>query len=130
MNSSRPYLLRAIYEWIVDNQLTPYLLVDATFDNVQVPQQYVSNGKIILNIAPAAVNHLLLNNDNVSFNARFSGTPMLVSFPVTAAMAIYAKENGRGMVFSENDDTPPEPSDPNDSSELVKSKQPKLRVVK
>jgi stringent starvation protein B len=132
MTSSRPYLLRAIYDWIADNGLTPYLLVNATLDNVMVPTEYVSNGKIILNIAPAAVQNFEIDNDEVRFNARFSGNPMFVCVPMPAAMAIYAKENGRGMVFTEEDDTPPEPTDTSDGEggEKVKAKPPNLRVVK
>jgi stringent starvation protein B len=91
MTSSRPYLLRAIYEWIVDNSMTPYLLVDATTEDVQVPTEHVSNGKIILNISPAAVMGLELGAEEVSFNARFSGKPMSVNAPMKAVLAIYSK---------------------------------------
>lgn len=118
LSPSQPYLLRAIYEWIVDNELTPYLLVDASNDDVHVPRQYVENGKIVLNIAPRAVNNLELKNECVNFNARFSGKPMDVIFPIDAVLAIYAKENGQGMVFNEGDSdgddpTPPKPDRPN-----------------
>lgn len=121
LTPSQPYLLRAIYEWIVDNDLTPYLLVDASNDDVQVPRQYVENGKIVLNIAPRAVNNLVLNNEAVQFNARFSGKPMDVSLPTHAVLAIYAKENGQGMVFNEVNHTEPEPPKPT---------KPNLRVIK
>jgi stringent starvation protein B len=124
MTSSRPYLLRAIYEWIVDNGMTPYLLVNAEMEGVQVPVQYINNGKIILNVAPEAVQGLDMSGVDVSFSARFGGQPMRVSFPMSAALAIYARENGRGMVFNEDDETtPPEPS-------KEKSAHPTLRVVK
>jgi len=127
MTSSRPYLLRAIYEWIVDNNMTPYLLVDATADAVQVPTEHVSNGKIILNISPTAVMGLELGDEAVNFNARFSGKPMYINAPIKAVLAIYSKENGRGMVFSEDDDgSPPEPG----GGAPKKPRQPKLRVVK
>lgn len=133
MTSSRPYLLRAIYEWIVDNGLTPYLLVNADYPDVQVPVEHVSNGKIILNVAPEAVQSLDLGAADVSFNARFGGRPMSLFFPVAAVLAIYARENGRGMVFSDSDDNPP-PSPPEprkgDKTEKGKSTQPTLRVVK
>lgn len=129
MTSSRPYLLRAIYDWIVDNGLTPYLLVNASVENVLVPTEYVSNGKIILNVAPAAVKDFEIGNDEVHFNARFSGNPMYVCVPTQAAMAIYAKENGRGMVFTDDDDVPPEP-DNGGNDNTTKAKQPNLRVVK
>ena len=131
MTSSRPYLLRAIYDWIVDNGLTPYLLVNANMENVLVPTEFVSNGKIILNVAPAAVKDLEIGNDEVHFSARFSGNPMYVSVPMAAAMAIYAKENGRGMVFTDDSDLPPDPdSGGGDDDGSVKGKQPTLRVVK
>jgi len=130
MTSSRPYLLRAIYDWIVDNRLTPYLLVNANVENVLVPTEFVSNGKIILNVAPAAVKDLEINNDEVHFNARFSGKPMYVVVPMQAAMAIYAKENGRGMVFTDDDEVPPDPDRGSDNDKKPKAKQPNLRVVK
>jgi stringent starvation protein B len=128
MTSSRPYLLRAIYDWIVDNNMTPYLLVDATGDAVQVPVEHVNNGKIILNISPAAVMGLKLGDESVNFNARFSGKPMYINAPIKSVLAIYSKENGRGMVFSEEDDggSPPEP----EGGSPKQSRQPKLRVVK
>lgn len=123
MTSSRPYLLRAIYQWIVDNGMTPYLLVNAEQEGVLVPEAYINNGKIILNVAPGAVRDLNMEGDHVSFNARFGGVPMEVNFPIAATLAIYARENGRGMVFNEEDDTPPEPA-------KQKPSQPVLRVVK
>ena len=127
MLPSQPYLLRAIYEWIVDNDMTPYVLVNAQNDEVHVPTKYVDNGKIVLNIAPRAVSHLDLGNDAIMFNARFSGNPTDVSFPVSAVMAIYAKENGQGMVFNESDNNDggdnPDPAD-------KKAKRPQLKLVK
>ncbi|HEB59697.1 MAG TPA: ClpXP protease specificity-enhancing factor [Gammaproteobacteria bacterium] len=123
MTPSRPYLLRAIYEWIVDNDMTPYMLVDATAENVQVPRQYVENGKIVLNVGPRAVEQLDISNEAVRFNARFSGRVFEVYFPVQSALAIYARENGQGMVFSDEDEIPPDPS-PDDN------KRPHLKVVK
>ncbi len=133
MTSSRPYLLRAIYEWIVDNGLTPYLLVNAGYADVQVPVEHINNGKIILNVAPEAVQSLDLGITDVSFNARFGGRPMNLFFPVAAVLAIYARENGRGMVFSDSDDNPP-PGPPelqkSDKAEKNKPAQPTLRVVK
>lgn len=127
LTSSQPYLLRAIYEWIVDNELTPYLLVDASNDYVNVPQQYVEDGKIVLNIAPRAVNSLELGNDHILFSARFAGRPMEISMPTAAVLAIYAKENGQGMVFNEPDGggEPPPGSTPSD-----RGKKPNLKLVK
>ena len=125
LTSSQPYLLRAIYEWIVDNSMTPYILVDASNDDVQVPRQFVENGKIVLNIAPRAVNNLQLSNEQVLFDARFSGQPMQVALPMRAVLAIYAKENGQGMVFNETEhDGPPDDPGPDEPN------KPKLRLVK
>jgi stringent starvation protein B len=125
MTPSQPYLVRAIYEWIVDNALTPYVLVNAEHDATHVPRQYVENGKIVLNLGPVAVNDLDMANDYITFNARFGGTAMDVSFPVASVLAIYAKENGQGMVFneSEGENPPPEP-------EPDKPGRPSLKLVK
>lgn len=126
MTSSRPYLLRAIHEWIVDNDMTPYLLVDAANDDTVVPREHVQNGRIILNIAPLAVNGLVIGNDVVAFGARFGGRPMAVSIPVNRVLAIYARENGQGMMFGEEgsgpEGEPPEPDRP--------KARPALKVVK
>ena len=125
MNSSRPYLMRAMYEWIVDNNLTPYLLVSADEPDVQVPVEHVNNGKIILNVDPNAVQNLNMSGTEISFSARFGGKPTEVFVPVSAALAIYARENGRGMVFNDDDETPTDPNGGND-----KSNAPNLRIVK
>jgi len=102
MNSSRPYLLRAIHQWIVDNDCTPYLLVNANAPGVTVPREYIENEKIILNISPTAAHNLRLGDEEVIFNARFGGKPMEVVAPLTAVLAIYARENGQGMLFTED----------------------------
>lgn len=137
MTSSRPYLIRAMYEWLVDNNLTPYIMVDATDDMVRVPTQYIEDGKIVLNIEPDAVAHLRLSNEVIEFDARFSGVSHHLLITVRAVKAIYAFENGRGMVFSEDDDddTPPEPpkqpdetEDSNDSKNM--GTRPSLKIVK
>ena len=104
MKPSRPYLVRAIYEWLVDNQATPYLLLDATATGVRVPVQFVKDGKIVLNIAPHAVKDLFIRNDGVTFSARFNGSPMMVEAPMPAVLAIYARENGQGMFFDANEE--------------------------
>lgn len=126
MTSLKPYLIRSIYEWIIDNDLTPHLLVDATHPDALLPDAFIEDGKIVLNIRPAAVQGLLLGNEMVEFKTRFSGRPMQIVAPMTAIMAIYAKENGRGMVFDKNDeegdDTPPPTKKP--------PIKPQLRVVK
>ncbi|WP_028023106.1 ClpXP protease specificity-enhancing factor [Enterovibrio calviensis] len=95
----RPYLLRAFYDWLIENDLTPHLVVDATLPYVNVPLEYVQDGQIVLNVAPRAVGNLDLGNDEVCFNARFGGRPMLVSVPLYAVLAIYARENGAGTMF-------------------------------
>ncbi len=137
MNSSRPYLIRAIYDWIVDSGLTPYMLVNAGIANVTVPTQYIEDGKIILNINPQAVRGLELTNEWVMFSARFSGVSMDVSLPPQAVLAIYAKENGRGMVFSEEEVDENEstisgepPSGGDDEPPQPPKGRPSLRVVK
>ncbi|WP_370981404.1 ClpXP protease specificity-enhancing factor [Agaribacterium sp. ZY112] len=130
MSSSKPYMLRALYEWIVDNDCTPHVVVDAHKDGVMVPQQYVNkNGEIVLNIAPGAVQHLSLENDFVSFSARFSGVSHDISVPCYAVLGIYARENGRGMMFdleAEPEPEPPKPSKPVPAP----AKKPGLRLVK
>ncbi len=103
MTSNRPYLLRALYDWICDNHLTPYLLVDARGDDLNIPHEFVEDGKIVLNISPSAVRDLDLSNDYINFKARFSGKSMNVYFPNESVQAVYAKENGRGMIFPEED---------------------------
>jgi len=101
MTSNRPYLVRAFYEWMVDNGLTPYVLVDVNDSEVLVPWEFVEDGRITLNIAPSAVRNLELGNEYISFNARFSGKPMDVLFPAESVLGVYAQENGSGMLFPE-----------------------------
>lgn len=128
MTPNRPYLLRALYDWISDNSMTPHILVDADYEGVDVPEQAVQKGKVILNIDRAAVHELELGNEMVSFQARFSGHRYSVSLPVDAVLAIYSKENGQGMMFAQDDE--PDPSDGPDDGEKPKMKRPHLRVVK
>ena len=131
MNSSRPYLLRAFYEWIVDNKATPYIVVNAEYDGVRVPTDYIENGRIVLNISPDAVRALLLANDHVKFNARFAGIPQDIYVPTRAITAIYAKENGQGMVFKdEEEDPPPAGEDDEGKGKKGGNGRPKLTVVK
>lgn len=99
MNSSRPYLVRALYEWIVDNDCTPHLLVNAEYPGVQVPPGFASDGQIVLNTSPSAVRHLHMDNQAVSFDGRFGGVAHTLYIPAAAILAIYARENGQGMVF-------------------------------
>ncbi|HWU76771.1 MAG TPA: ClpXP protease specificity-enhancing factor [Rhodanobacter sp.] len=138
MTSNRPYLLRAIYDWISDNDLTPYILVDAGFDGVRVPPQVVKNGQVVLNLAMRAVANLDLGNDWISFQARFSGVSQAIQIPVQAVLALYAQENGQGMMFpadEEGGDTPPSPPSDDTPPDPDKGSKPKratphLRVVK
>lgn len=136
MTSSRPYLIRALYEWIVDNGFTPYMLVDTSLEVVEVPRAFVENGRIILNISPEATHSLVLGNEAVTFNARFSGTAMDVHVPVVSVLAIYARENGQGMMFGDQDDTPPDPGTGSKSdtskgpSAPPEAKRPNLKIVK
>ncbi|OPX56123.1 stringent starvation protein B [Oceanospirillum multiglobuliferum] len=141
MSTSRPYLVRGLYEWLVDHSMTPYIAVDATLQDVMVPSQHVHDGQIVLNISMSAVHDLLISNDAVSFSARFGGVPQQVYIPILAVMAIYAKENGQGMVFGQEPDLP-DPEDDDFSADSIgegankapakesASKRPALRVVK
>ncbi|SLM61506.1 MULTISPECIES: ClpXP protease specificity-enhancing factor [Dickeya] len=99
LSARRPYLLRAFYDWLLDNQLTPHLVVDVTVPGVQVPMEFARDGQIVLNIAPRAVGNLELADDCVRFNARFGGVPRQVFVPMASVMAIYARENGAGTMF-------------------------------
>lgn len=136
MTPSRPYLMRALNEWILDNDCTPYVLVDAGLPGVQVPKDYVNNGQIVLNISPSAVRDLVMNQEGLSFNARFGGVPMDIYVPLVAILAIYAKENGQGMVFG-SEAGAPDPEDPTPPPKPVKkapaekpASRPSLKVVK
>ncbi|MEJ5208227.1 MAG: ClpXP protease specificity-enhancing factor [Lysobacteraceae bacterium] len=135
MTSNRPYLIRAMYEWIGDNGLTPYLLVDADSPGVQVPTSAVRDGKVVLNVAARAVSQLELGNQSIHFLARFGGVSQLVEFPVTAVQAIYAQETGQGMMMppesadGEGVEPPPE-SDPPAPQEPAARRGAHLRVVK
>ncbi|MBW8311464.1 MAG: ClpXP protease specificity-enhancing factor [Rhizobium sp.] len=133
MGSNRPYLLRALNEWINDNGMTPYLLVDAGRDGVQVPASSVKDGRVVLNIAPRAVAHLAIDNHEVRFMARFGGVSQSVIVPVSAVMAIYAQETGQGMMLPDDggsidDDGPEPPSGPETGGEPPRRSH--LRVVK
>ncbi len=141
MTFRRPYIVRALYEWILDNDCTPYILVNALADHVEVPQQFVKNGQIVLNVSPVAVVDLLLTNEAVQFNGRFGGMPMDIFVPMAAVMGVYAKESGEGMMFDMDEEPRPDPSSPSGPGTGVSSKnrktnaaqenkKPGLRVVK
>jgi stringent starvation protein B len=97
----RPYLLKAFYNWIVDSECTPHIIVDATLANVEVPEKFVEDGKIVLNIAPRSVMQFSMDDNAIVFNARFSGQPMQVYVPIYAIEGIYARENNEGIMFPE-----------------------------
>ena len=138
MNSSRPYLIRALYEWIVDNDCTPHLLVNAEFPGVSVPSGFANDGQIVLNASPSAVRHLHMDNQAVSFEGRFGGVAHNLHLPVQAILAIYARENGQGMVFDAEppagplaDEQGPQDDDPDGGGEPPRpSGRPSLKVVK
>lgn len=134
-SSNKSYLLRAIYEWIVDNGGTPHVVIFADDPKVSVPQHYVENGKIVLNISPTAAQGLLIDTDGISFSARFGGKPFTIFSPIGAVMALYASENNEGLSFEPEDDVPPDSprleSVPDISSKKKPSKKrPSLKVVK
>ena len=105
MTSSTPYVIRALYEWIVDNAMTPYLLVDVSNIDVHFHQDLINDNKIILNISPSAVMNFLVDNMSVQFNAKCSGVEKFITFPVSSVLAIYSRENGRGMTFDKSDES-------------------------
>ena len=130
MNSLKPYLIRAVYDWIIDNQFTPYLLVNADAESTVVPRSYVQDGRIVLNLRPEAIHGLSLGNEQILFNARFGGKSMQVDVPIPAVMALYAQENGRGMVFDQEEADEPPPSPEPETPVDPPKKRPALRVVK
>jgi stringent starvation protein B len=131
MTPNRPYLIRALYEWILDNQMTPHLLVDATKPDAVLPAQFIQDGKIVLNISPSAVRGLVLGNERISFNARFGGVAMDVAVPAEAVMGIYARENGRGMLFPDEEPLADRQLGPDDEPEPPPPRErPTLKVIK
>lgn len=132
---TRPYLLRAIYEWTSDNKLTPYLLVNAEEQGVTVPRQHVQDGQIVLNIAPHAVHQLLINGDAVSFSARFGGVSQQIYVPMYAILGLYARENGQGLFFDPEEyshierETVADVSSTAEPEETPAAKKPSLRIL-
>lgn len=132
MTSNRPYLIRALYEWIIDNRMTPYIVIDTSDPRVQVPRGYIEEGKIVFDISPEACRGLHLENDRIVFTATFIGEPMQIYIPPRSVIAIYAKENGEGMLFSDevpgmidlthctDDDEPPPPKRGKPNLKLIK----------
>lgn len=130
MTSNRPYLVRALYEWILDNGLTPHLLVDASRPGAVLPIEFVQDGKIVLNIGPSAVRGLVLGNERISFNARFGGVAMDITVPAEAVMGIYARENGRGMLFPDEEPQATAASAEEPDPPKPPRERPSLKVVK
>ncbi len=133
MTSSKPYLLRALYEWILDNESTPYILVDAGHDGVAIPPGIASDGKVVLNLAPQAIQELVVDNEYVSFSARFGGVPHDVYCPMTSLLAIYARETGEGMMFPAEDAAESETGDTateDGTTDAAKPTGPILKVIK
>ena len=128
MTSNRPYLLRAIHEWINDNGLTPHLLVDPSVSGVRVPQSAIKDGRVVLSVAPRAVARFEIGLDSVRFMARFNGVSHPIEVPMSAILALYAQENGQGMMFpAEEAGAPPPPETPEPAPS---PQRPKLHVVK
>lgn len=134
LSPTRPYLAHAIYEWICDNNLTPYLLVDATQPNTMVPEQFIQDGQIVLNIVPHAVHQLHMSNDAITFSARFGGVSRDIYVPLYAVLGIYARENGQGLFFDpseyenvkiQQDDLKSEP----EQNQEKPKKKPSLRLL-
>ena len=123
----RPYLLRAMHEWMIDNGFTPHIVADATVEGFQSPGGQAEDGKIVFNVSHAATKDLLLGNELISFEARFNGVPRQISIPIDAVLGIYARESGQGMIFS--DENPP-PASPDDDHGNADSRRAKLTVVK
>jgi stringent starvation protein B len=132
MTPNRPYLIRAIYDWILDNQMAPHLLVNASHPGALVPTGFVQDGRIVLNISPTAVRGLVLGNERIGFSARFGGVSMEVSVPPDAVLGIYARETGRGMLFGEEEVERGEGQPPRDEPEppAPPRERPTLKVVK
>jgi stringent starvation protein B len=130
--SKRPYLIRAMHEWMADNGHTPHVVVDASFDGVCVPGEHIKDGKIILNISDTAAHNLKLTNDAVSFRARFGGVPFDVWAPIRSVLGIYARETGQGMIFShDTEQAEAEAEPPELQEEVVETRsRPHLTIVK
>ena len=130
MTPSKPYLVRALYEWLLDNEMTPHVLVNANAESVMIPKGIATDGKVVLNLAPGAIQQLEMTNEHLSFSARFSGVAQNVYCPMVSVLAIYARENGEGTMFAE--DAPLEEGRAEDGAEKTdkKSKPPGLKIVK
>jgi stringent starvation protein B len=131
MTPSKPYLIRGLYQWLLDNQMTPYILADTGSGEVLVPKGVENDGKVVLNLAPSAIQNLEMTNDFISFSARFNGVAEDVYCPMPSILAIYARENGKGMMFStEAEESQDQGAEVNDSEKTKKPSRPGLKIVK
>jgi stringent starvation protein B len=139
MTSNRPYLIRAIYDWIIDNGMTPHLMVDAEHPSAVVPMEFAEDGRIVLNVAPQAVHGFHIGNDLIRFSARFGGRPFAVELAPQAVLGLFARENGQGMLFPEEEpaeeamDDARADADGSDSGaggDHKRPSRPNLRVIK
>jgi stringent starvation protein B len=127
---TRPYLIRALYEWICDNGLTPHIVVDATAPGLKVPPDQARDGRRVLNISPSATRQLTLGNDVLAFEARFGGVPIRLEIPPLAVLGIYARETGQGMVFTDEQAPPEGPTTGGTASDHEGTSRPRLKIVK
>jgi len=131
MSPSKPYLIRGLYQWLLDNQATPYILADASSDGVMVPRGIASDGKVVLNLSPSAIQNLEMTNDYISFSARFNGVAQDIYCPIASILAIYAQENGEGMMFpADSDEKQGSVGKVEDSGKSGKPNKAGLKIVK
>jgi stringent starvation protein B len=131
MTPSKPYLIRGLYEWLQDNQVTPYILVDTSSDDVLIPKGIATDGKVVLNLSPSAIQNLEMTNDHVSFSARFNGVAQEIYCPIASILAIYARENGEGMMFNQESENATESDGADkDAGRPKKTGRPGLKVIK
>ena len=131
MRSSKPYLIRALYEWLLDDEVTPYILIDTNCERVKVPKGLATESKLVLNLAPSAIDKLDMANEYLSFSARFGGVAQDVYCPIESILAIYARENGEGMMFTPDSEQSSEADGTEGGTgKLKKSTRPSLKVVK
>jgi len=132
MTPSKPYLIRGLYQWLLDNQVTPYILADTGSDEIMIPRGIATDGKVVLNLSPSAIQNLEMTNEYLSFSARFNGVAQDIYCPMDSILAIYARENGEGMMFNSEPDQSQETGDPAaDATAKSKKANPSgLKIVK
>lgn len=132
MTSRKPYLIRSLYEWLLDNEVTPFILVDTSLEQVSIPKGIATDGKVVLNLAPGAIQNLEMTNQYLSFSARFNGVAQDIFCPMASVLAIYARENGEGMMFSveDIDDQPDDSGNTDKDKNKDRKSRPGLKVVK